>query len=75
LATFKRYQGAYFWSLLVASCGLILDCLGVHPFLFRYNFTLCLCYRHLDRLVLYGDWPLNRAMVSVASRPPSTETS
>jgi hypothetical protein len=33
-ATFKRYQGAYFWSLLVASCGLIVNCLGFILFFF-----------------------------------------
>jgi hypothetical protein len=33
-ATFKRYQGAYFWSLLVASCGLIVNSLGFILFFF-----------------------------------------
>jgi hypothetical protein len=33
-ATFKRYQGAYFWSLLVASCGLIVNCVGFILFFF-----------------------------------------
>ncbi|KAL4744940.1 hypothetical protein BDW72DRAFT_211899 [Aspergillus terricola var. indicus] len=28
LASFKRYQGLYFWSLLVSSCSLIINCLG-----------------------------------------------
>ncbi|KAF5855251.1 hypothetical protein ETB97_009565 [Aspergillus alliaceus] len=33
-ATFKRYQGAYFWSLLVSSCGLLINCLGFILFFF-----------------------------------------
>ncbi|GES65842.1 integral membrane protein [Aspergillus terreus] len=32
--TFKRYRGAYFWSLLVASCGLIVNCIGFIIFFF-----------------------------------------
>ncbi|OJJ56199.1 hypothetical protein ASPSYDRAFT_92388 [Aspergillus sydowii CBS 593.65] len=28
LATFKRYQGVYFWSLLITSCSLIVNTLG-----------------------------------------------
>ncbi|KAL4972358.1 hypothetical protein BDW66DRAFT_164218 [Aspergillus desertorum] len=28
LASFKRYQGLYFWSLLISSCSLIVNCLG-----------------------------------------------
>lgn len=28
LASFKRYQGLYFWSLLITSCSLIINCLG-----------------------------------------------
>ncbi|KAL4735675.1 hypothetical protein BDV11DRAFT_211828 [Aspergillus similis] len=28
LASFKRYQGLYFWSLLISSCSLIINCLG-----------------------------------------------
>ncbi|KAL4808103.1 hypothetical protein BDV18DRAFT_158218 [Aspergillus unguis] len=28
LATFKKYQGVYFWSLLISSCSLIVNCLG-----------------------------------------------
>jgi hypothetical protein len=32
-ATFKQYRGLYFWSLLVASCGVIPHSLG---FLFKY---------------------------------------
>ncbi|KAL4816741.1 hypothetical protein BDW67DRAFT_190726 [Aspergillus spinulosporus] len=28
LASFKRYQGLYFWSLLITSCSLIIYCLG-----------------------------------------------
>jgi hypothetical protein len=32
-ATFKKYRGLYFWSLLVASCGVIPHSLG---FLFKY---------------------------------------
>jgi hypothetical protein len=32
-ATFKKYRGLYFWSLLVASCGVVPHSLG---FLFKY---------------------------------------
>ncbi|KAL4982880.1 hypothetical protein BDW68DRAFT_191809 [Aspergillus falconensis] len=28
LASFKRYHGLYFWSLLITSCSLIINCLG-----------------------------------------------
>ncbi|KAL6238400.1 hypothetical protein BDW75DRAFT_247477 [Aspergillus navahoensis] len=28
LASFKRYEGLYFWSLLISSCSLIINCLG-----------------------------------------------
>ncbi|KAL4923691.1 uncharacterized protein BDV17DRAFT_276358 [Aspergillus undulatus] len=34
LATFKRYQGLYFWSLLVSSCSLITNTLGFALFFF-----------------------------------------
>ncbi|KAL4963003.1 uncharacterized protein BDV14DRAFT_177364 [Aspergillus stella-maris] len=34
LATFKRYQGLYFWSLLVSSCSLIVNTLGFVLFFF-----------------------------------------
>ncbi|KAL4783338.1 hypothetical protein BJX76DRAFT_348651 [Aspergillus varians] len=27
-ATFKRYQGTYFWSVLITSCSLIVNCVG-----------------------------------------------
>ncbi|KAL5000009.1 hypothetical protein BDV10DRAFT_183878 [Aspergillus recurvatus] len=28
LASFKRYRGLYFWSLVVSTCSLIINCLG-----------------------------------------------
>ncbi|KAL4957664.1 hypothetical protein BDW69DRAFT_200484 [Aspergillus filifer] len=34
LATFKRYQGLYFWSLLITSCSLIVNTLGFVLFFF-----------------------------------------
>jgi hypothetical protein len=50
------------------------NCVGLFIF-FCYYFSLQHHHRHPDRLVLYGDWLLNHAMVLTASSPPSAESS
>ncbi|KAL4865426.1 hypothetical protein BDV12DRAFT_200166 [Aspergillus spectabilis] len=34
LSTFKRYHGVYFWSLLISSCSLIVNTVGIALFFF-----------------------------------------
>jgi hypothetical protein len=68
--TFTRYKGVYFWSLLIASWGIIPYTLGFLLKFFEVTTTWDTVYQRVlahDRVVHHGHWPKCGALESTSS--------